>query len=422
MAIKTGIGVGSAQIFDTSRVDRAMYNAFDVMNRKKALSDKEKKQQEEAEKIAINEIEGKYDKFDPKTVRSRDVPVIMNAMGELNKRYSGNWQKVLQGDPEWANNYAKDIASINNLIGVSSEAKPLQKKYMDEINANPLISEEKKKEALESLTGVGLDINDWVNQGWTVRDEERPDFYNNINSLFVGDDDVLYDKIQTGTSGDYGGTKKDIKKWKDDSEAFPIFKNAVEGDAEMLTDINVKYSNLSTPEEKIQAAYEDYKQTTLDEWDKSVRTSKRPPKDTGAGDKTEDFSLTTFSSSAGEGIGISKPGNKRMQPFSATVWRKEDGKEKKTPTQIDPTSIEYDKKTGAFYMNGFSVKTVYNKDTEEQEVIKEDAERIKMPEGGQLMKDFKKRFKIKTTLKKWYENQLSGGGTETTDEDPLGIK
>ena len=272
-----GIGTGTAQIFDTSNVDNAINRLADIKFRKDAINAQGRAKAEEEKAGAVAELQGQFKDYDTNKLMLADVPEFQLKVQNINKKYDGNWGKILKGDPALANQYRSDIDEVKRFIARSVDSKPKAQAHLKQIEGNPLYSDEYKASYVERATSPNYNFDEDSRNGNLARDVARPDFMNNISGLFVGDGNELYDKKQVSYTGKDGKVyAEESKVWKPEEDAFAKFKTTIGSDIETMTDINLQYRDLPE-EDRIKAAYDDYKQSS-EVYQKDI-TSKAAPED-----------------------------------------------------------------------------------------------------------------------------------------------
>ena len=188
-----GIGTGTAQIFDTSNVDNAINRLADIKFRKDAMYGEGQAKQQAKEEAAIAELRGEFKDYDTTKLRLPDVPVFQEKKNNILKKYDGQWGKILNGDPQLANEYRRDMDDIKRLIAKSVDTKVKAQKHMDEIKGNPLYSEDYVRNYEQKYTQPEYVYDEDLRAGNLSRDQIRPDFMNNLSGLFVDEGQELYD-------------------------------------------------------------------------------------------------------------------------------------------------------------------------------------------------------------------------------------
>lgn len=421
-----GIGTGAAQVIDTSRLDRAMYNAFETINAKNAASDEEKKAKQAKLEKAAAELRGE-NKFDTSHIRVQEYDAITKAARDLTTEFQGQWQDMANGGVAY-NAYRVKADAINKMIAESADMKVAQVQMFTDIQSNELMSDAKKSASLKMITAVGANPDVIRQSGYLNRDEVRADYNLNIKKQFP-ELDVFYNMDSGGyTNAEGGGNTFEYKKIILDSEAIPKFKESL-GKEEIL-DISIKFSGIDpdtgeerTPEKKFEKAYHLFKETTLKEMDKS--TTKDNPIDKTLDDKKttpSDFTLTPYETKSGgkvvsRGVKIVKSANKEMKPFDIVSYKTDKkGNTTSTTESIVPSGIEY--KNGKWYMDGYATKSVYDPaDPENAKTIRGDDRSVAMTENGQLAKEYKIRNGLNVNKSLDYHFAY----LKKKESDPVGI-
>jgi len=334
----TGIGTGSAQIFDTSNVDNAISNLANIKFKKDAMYGEGQAKQQAKKQAELAEIQGEFKDFDRTKLRLSDYDLFTEKKNNLLKKYDGQWGKVLNGDPKLANEYRRDVDDIHRLISRSVDTKGKVIEHLKLIEGNPLYSKAYVDKFKIMATTPDWNFEEALRNGELGRDQIRPDFMNNLSGLFVDNGQELYDVTKNEIPLGNGQTSViDSKQWKPDEEAFPKFKATIGIDPEMLTDINIKYADIELPEERIKAAYDHYKiSTEQNEEFKKITGSAREPK-TADESKTEMGSTYTEDTEEGSYKGVSLNDDRFKKPILFSYM--EEGKKGKNVIFGRPVEI-----------------------------------------------------------------------------------
>jgi len=278
----TGIGTGSAQIFDTSNVDNAISNLANIKFKKDAMYGEGQAKQQAKKQAELAEIQGEFKDFDRTKLRLSDYDLFTEKKNNLLKKYDEQWGKILNGDPKLANEYRRDVDDIHRLISRSVDTKGKVIEHLKLIEGNPLYSKAYVDKFKIMATTPDWNFEEALRNGELGRDQIRPDFMNNLSGLFVDKGQELYDVTKNEIPLGNGQTSTiEAKQWKPDAEAFNKFKATVGIDPEMLTDINIKYADIELPEERVKAAYDHYKISTEQRENfRGISGSAREPKAT----------------------------------------------------------------------------------------------------------------------------------------------
>lgn len=407
-----GIGTGSAQIFDTSRIDDAMNRLAGIKANKDAMYAEGQEKARQQKDKAIAELQGQFADYDTNKLLLADVPEFQLKVQNINNKYDGKWGDILKGDPQLANQYRADLDEVKRFIARSVDAKPKAQQHLKEITGNPLYSENYKKSYIERATAPGYNFDEDLRNGLLSRDTVRPDYINNLGSLFQGKGSELYDEKDISTVGKDGRMYAEKSKvWKSDDEAFPKFKTTVGSDIEAMTDINLKYSNLPQ-EERMKAAYDDYKQST--EIAKKEITFKAAPEDKdGEGkDPYAGISVAPYEFKGEKGFNLG--GAKGLQP---TNFSYQEG-DKENVVFGTPSEV-YKGKDGEYRVRIVSKKETFGLDGKSSWIDTGEVKTIKLNKGGKGYAAFKNTYG-KTPDEMWKEAYPSEK-ENTPNNDPLGL-
>ena len=260
-----GIGTGAAQVYDYSRIDNAMNNAMNVVNRKKERqADKEDAEQKEKD-LALKKLRSDF-KYDTSKIKDVDRAVVEEKVKNLNASMDGNWESVLNGDPKYSNMYRELTSEIKNYIADSADAKKEELAlYNKAKEPNSGYSAEAVKNLENLWTTPGITPSMLREQGAYNRDTIIGNIFGKVDDAFHNENTALYKEIDTSYTDSKGGyNKQSGKKWLPDEEALPKFKKTVLGTPEIMQDMNIKYGELPE-EERFEAFYNDYKTSRIDE-------------------------------------------------------------------------------------------------------------------------------------------------------------
>lgn len=317
----SGIGTGAAQVYDYSRIDRAMENAFNVVNRKKEKAQDRQDKLDDEKRKAIAQMQGEFGEYDTIKMKRADVQPLIEMIAESNKELDGNWDKVYNGDPYYSNLYKQQTMLHKKFIGDSMDAKT---KFQDLIKMagepDSGYSEDRYNQLLEVSTQPGTTWDTAVNEGITSRDQIIGNIFEKVDGAFLDADTALYDEVQKKyTAPDGSSSYRKEKKWLPDNEAKVKFSKTVQASPELMTDMNIKYGDLPE-EEKLDAFYNDYKESRIDE--KSVTdysAAQIDDSDSGSGNSAG-ISSTPFNEKGVEGFTIANP-KKALVPITVTIPR-----------------------------------------------------------------------------------------------------
>jgi hypothetical protein len=273
----TGLGTGSAQVFDYSGINRAIAKNFDIVRARKAAEEEEAKKKKTATEKAMDKIRGKVDSIDVSKVRREEREYIRNLKTELDKKYSGQYEKIVNQDPKITNEFRDDLAKIENAIFYSIDAKEKETEILRTVNNNELISPERKQEIFEKVHTPGWNPSDPEVPTYFIRTEVRDGFDKNLKDL-MPNMDAFYKKevdiSHTNADGSYSKTTK--KEWLDSDEAFEVFKDVVTADPEMLLDISLVFGGEGkTADEQFKEAYDRFEK--LNKVEEYSRDTKEAP-------------------------------------------------------------------------------------------------------------------------------------------------
>lgn len=322
-----GIGTGSAQVFDYSRIDRAMANMFDTIGKKDAAAALKADEQQAKEEKAIAELSGKLGDYDVNKLRTVDVDSAIKMTNDSLKKYNGHWKDILNGDPKWSNMYNEDIGNIKKFMAGSINSKEQFKKLYESADSiDSGFSDERKKAIKEYYLKPGATYEEAVELGLTSQDTIVGNPLSRIDDAFKESGDELYYFVNKAyTAADGSSSTRREKVWKEDSEAIPAFKSTIASSTRLMSDMNIKYPNMSF-DDQVKAFYDEYKSSRqLDTKESSYRAAQI--KDNSGSGGAGDISSTYFKVGDKEGFTIANP-KKALTPITVTIKATKDKPER----------------------------------------------------------------------------------------------
>jgi hypothetical protein len=416
-----GIGTGSAQVFDYSRIDRAMANMFDTIGKKDAAAALKADEQQAKDEKAIAELSGKLGDYDVNNLRTVDVDSAVKMTNDSLKKYNGHWKEILNGDPKWSNMYNEDIGNIKKFMAGSINSKEQFKKLYESADSlDSGYSDERKKSIKEYYLKPGATYEEAVELGLTSQDTIVGNPLSRVDDAFRASGDELYDFVNKAyTAADGSNSTRREKVWKEDSEAIPAFKSTIASSTRLMSDMNIKYPNMSF-DDQVKAFYDEYKSSRqLETKDNSYRAAQIDNSSNSTGGKPK-FELAPFGAGKkgdityAEGFKFSKTSNTAIQPFEVST-----GKGTATSVKsILPSSLIYNKSSDKWELHGYDAKNIYNKELEKWEAVQGSATKIHIPENGQVMNDLKTRLGIPlTTSMTDYYKSVNGSNPGGNNDD-----
>lgn len=357
--VSKGIGTGAAQVYDYSRIDNAMNNAFRSMAAKDAAAEAKKEAKEEAKKKAEAKLRGDL-KFDTSKIKDPDKPVVTEMVKTAFSEMDGHWEDIANGDPEWTNKYIELTSGIKNYISNSANEKINEDNLFKTMNAgtNTGYSEDAKNKLIEAMATPGFFAGQFNDSGLLRRDQVIGNPFTKVDASFEKGSDVLYKEIDYSVPNAQGGlTTVKRKEWLPDDEAFPKFMNGVVNTPELVNDIRIQYGNPGedVTEDQVRNFYNDYKSTRQKEWEKTRRT-KGTAEDGGVGGRLPSVSEPVyFKESKGEGFKIAPTKGTQLNQISFTIPRTKDQPER--ITSMRPSSIWKDN-NGQWFVRGVSSASI----------------------------------------------------------------
>lgn len=279
----SGIGTGAAQVYDYSRIDRAMANAFNVVNQKKALSDKVRREEKAKTEEEIKNIKKELD-YDPEGLMPKDKELLIGRVASMNKTFDGHWEDVLNGDPKWSNLYNKMANEIKKDISNSKDTFKYWQSLRDTMEQPDSGYSEEKRQQLYNMLGMEWGTIDDINASKVqkrnmFKDGKHP--FQRTDSLI--NNEALYDvNVSSATNAQRGGYSVDEKVWNDERAREAIF-TAVEKDLSLQNDLDILYDDDMSYEEKKEQYYNDYKKAKEEYRKKTEYIAAPEEKDSGAG-------------------------------------------------------------------------------------------------------------------------------------------
>jgi hypothetical protein len=254
--VSKGIGTGAAQVYDYSRIDNAMNQAFNRINLRTQREEATKAARQQKRDDAIRSLRGEFGKFDSSKVKEVDKEVIREMVKSGYDQLQGHFEDIHNGDPEWTSKYMDIIGGIKDYISNSADTKTWEENRQKEMEKGGY-SESKFEELADNRNTPGRFINDQMKDGVHKRDQIIGDLWTKIDA--ASEENVMYNMNKSDTTlADGTRVVKDSKVWKDDSEAFPTFLANVKSSHQLMNDINIMYSHLPE-DERYRKAFDDYK-------------------------------------------------------------------------------------------------------------------------------------------------------------------
>lgn len=425
----TGVGTGTAVLDDYSVLNQATSDFFKTYKADKEKAQAKKDAQAAERKKAEAQLKGSFGEYDPDKMRVADKKVALQRYNDIVKKYEGRYAEMVNGGP-LLNEYNDDMANYRIFVSNSVESNNELKDFNAAIHEpDSGYSPEKIKAIDEYSLAEGSTMQGLQESGLYDRDQVIGDPLDKLDNLFKNKGETELYNIEKGSYPNAKGqiVEYDKQNWLDESQALPKVKNAIQGNPELRKDLDLMYPGMDF-DDQVQRFYDTYKENREDK--KNYYDIGRAPEDrtSGTGGPSKKFELDTYESGlgkdgvVGEGITIAKVGNQDLKPMDLTVSETKEGKTSKATRSVVPVTIEYDRKNNSWYLNGYSVKSVYNTNTEEWETERGNDERIKMSPSGQPMKKVKARFNIKGDLTDWYEKKKAGIGNDNVDLSNAGGK
>ena len=284
-----GIGTGQAVSYDTG-IRSSLGNFFDVVNQKNYQAKKDKQEQDERDKKALQELYGEWNDYDYTKMKTADIPVLEQMIKDDRDLFKGHYKDIINNDPYWSNLYQQKTSQQKKFIANSVQSRPQFVEMMKKMQEPDSGYSEERMAELENayLTG-GTHWDAIVEQGLTAPDMIIGDPLTRVDEAFAESGDELYDIKKTSYPSKDGSKQitTDVKVWKDDEKALPIFKTTLTKNPRLMSDMNLMYPDLEG-DEQIKAFYNDYKQSRKqDRRDSDVRL--RSTGSGGSGDKDSKF-------------------------------------------------------------------------------------------------------------------------------------
>jgi hypothetical protein len=439
--VSKGIGTGAAQVYDYSRIDNAMNNAFQMISNKQERADKAKADKEAAKKKAEAKLKGEW-KFDSSKVKDADKDVIIEMVNSGFNDLDGHWEDIMNGDPEWTNKFNSLSMGIKNYISSSADTKVFEDNFLKDINKpDSGYSDAKKEELMNGIASPGNFMSKYNETGLINRDQVIGNTFTKVDKVFLDNTDSLYetvDKTYKNAQGGFSSTKS--KTWKDDSEAFPKFMTTIENTPELMNDIRIQYGNPGedVTEDQVRQFYNDYKTSRINEW-KQTDVGADPEKEEK--EKVDSFAsrgLATpvpFKESKGSGLSISSLKGSDV-PTLRFIRAASNVKGKIRPEQdvaIKPSSIWKDK-NGVWRIKGIAYTSSFDEIGKKWEKLSQDdkdkyeskdAYMTLFAKGDQVQEEIKPstwaaieaRYGFTKDYAEKQINSLEGGQKEKTDNN-----
>jgi hypothetical protein len=439
--VSKGIGTGAAQVYDYSRIDNAMNNAFQMISNKQERADKAKADKEAAKKKAEAKLRGEW-KFDTTLIRDADIDVVTEMVNGGFNELNDHWEDIINGDPEWTNKFNSMSTNIKNYIANSKKSKEQKDMLLKEWGDGSLTGHSKDQinRFIETDTIPGYFISDMQKDGFYNRDQVVGNPFTKVDKVFLDNTDSLYetvDKTYKTAQGVFTSTKR--KTWKDDSEAFPKFMTTVENTPELMNDIRILYGNPGedVTEDQIRQFYNDYKESRINEWEKTAGGAAPEKEEKEKVDSFASRGLATpvpFKESKGSGLSISSLKGSDV-PTLRFVRAASNVKGKIRPEQdvaIKPSSIWKDK-NGVWRIKGIAYTSAFAEIGKKWEDLSQDlkdkykSEKDYMAvsaKGDQIQEEIKPstwaaieaRYGFTKDYAEKQINSLEGGQEETEDK------
>ncbi len=358
--VSKGIGTGAAQVYDYSRIDNAMNNAFRSMAAKDAAAEAKKEAKEAAKRKAEAKLRGDL-KFDTSKIKDVDKDVVKNMVQTAFSEMDGHWEDINNGDPEWTNNYIELTSGIKNYISSSANEKVKEDNLFKTMNAgsDTGYSEDAKNKLIEAMATPGFFAGQFNDSGLSRRDQVIGNPYTKVDAAFEKGSDVLYkDKDYSVPNAQGGQTTVEGKEWLPDDEAFPKFMSNVMSTPELVNDVRIQYGNPGedVTEDQVRDFYNDYKSTRQKEWEKTRITKDTAEEPTSKYKKGGITDPAYFKESKGEGFKISPTTGTQLKPIDIILARTKDLPER--IAIMRPSAIWKDFKNGQWYIRGVSSASI----------------------------------------------------------------
>jgi hypothetical protein len=314
-----GIGTGAAQVYDYSRIDRAAENAMKVVGAKQAAI----KNDEAVKDKALRELQGDYGAYDTSNIREADKQPLIDSINEGRKLLNGHWADVVNGDPYWTSVYQNQVMQHKKAIGDSATMKTgMAAHYIKANESGSGYSPERIKRYDELALTPGVTVNQLKAEGLWGRDQVIGNMLVKADKAFVDKGNELYKKEDvSNTYADESSYSREEKKWLDDDEALPKFRKAIEGDAELMQDMNIKYSGLPM-DEQVENFYNDYKASRINEWKKTdtrAAPPEEPEEEPESGGVSGGVRGAPFKTSKGHGFTLAPNKGQSLIPLNFSV-------------------------------------------------------------------------------------------------------
>ena len=357
--VSKGIGTGAAQLYDYSRIDNAMNNAFKSMAAKDAAAEAKKEAKEAAKKKAEAKLRGDL-KFDTSKIKDPDKPVVTEMVKTAFSELDGHWEDIANGDPEWTNKYVELTSGIKNYISNSANEKVNEDNLFKTMNAgtDTGYSEDAKNKLIEAMATPGFFAGQFNDSGLSRRDQVIGNPFTKVDAVFEKGSDVLYKDMDDSYLNAHGGTTNvKRREWLPDDEAFPKFMNGVMNTPELVNDIRIQYGNPGedVTEDQVRNFYNDYKSARQKEWKKTHITKgkvEEPPSKYAKGGITDP---AYFKEDKGEGFKISPIKRTQLKTIDITLPRTKDLPER--VVSMRPSSVWKDNK-GQWFIRGVTTQSI----------------------------------------------------------------
>lgn len=419
--VSKGIGTGAAQVFDVSRMDRAMNKAFDTINAKKAQEEKDRIAQKKLDDAGKGKLKGQFEDLDYSKVMLGDQKVLADEVTNEMSRFDGHWGEILSGDPKWSNEYRKSMAGLKSKINTSAISKPLadaQLAKMKEPDSG--YSEEAIENYMRLKSQPGYNHDEMLQTGGLNRDQIIGSMMGNTKKAFP-DMNAFYDfKDSSGKNTDGSGYDVVSQEWKDDATALEQFNSVVQSSPSLGIDRNIQYKDVEgwdqmSEEQKNKVWYDDFKKTN----DVSKKSTSYTQKDEddgagGAGYNNEVYNITVKSDEREIKRGSKKGDTSEVTKGNAVVnFAKKTGAAI-TPIVIDGTRYVVEgvkRKNGKLILTGGYIS---------DEIDVEDSKfsfkgtREEIPWTNHISNQINASFDIKD-MNKFIDDQLNRGTATTED-------
>lgn len=290
-----GIGTGQAVSYDTG-INSSLGNFFDVVNQKNLIAQKDKRENDEKEKKSLEELYGQWDDYDYTKMKTSDIPVLEKMIAEDRDLFKGHYKDIINNDPYWTNLYQQKTSQQKKFIANSVQSRPQFVEMMKKMQEPDSGYSPERMAELENayLTG-GVHWDQVVDQGIVSPDTIIGNPFVRVDEIFADSGDELYDIKKTSFPSKDGSKQitSDVKVWKDDEKAYPIFKENVTRTPRVMSDMNLMFPNLEG-DEQIQAFYDSYKQSRRqDKKDVDVRLRNVDSGGSGGSDSKFEYGIKT---------------------------------------------------------------------------------------------------------------------------------